>query len=126
MLLLAGGIGACVVVGATSAVARNWDLALQVLVVAVALVADLVRGLRPRDFVVAGPDGLVVRVRGRTASWPWAAVVRVEHVRGRFGRSRPVLRLVDGATARLPRQAPPEDLARWVGGRDHGGPAEGA
>lgn len=106
-------------VGVTSAVARNWDLLVVAVVVAGALLTDLWRGLRARDFVVAGPDGLVVRVRGTTASWPWPEVAGIGDVPARLGRSRPGLRLVDGTSARLPRDVPVEDLARWV--RELGG-----
>ncbi len=106
-------------VGVTSAVARNWDLLVVAVVVAAALLADLWRGLRERDFVVAGPDGLVVRVRGATTSWPWPAVAGVGHVPARLGRSRPGLRLVDGTSARLPSDVPVDDLALWV--RELGG-----
>ncbi|MGJ7442715.1 hypothetical protein [Aquipuribacter sp. MA13-13] len=105
--------------GVTSAVARNWDLLVVAVVVAAALLADLWRGLRERDFVVAGPDGLVVRVRGTTTSWAWAAVAGVEPAPVRSGRRRAVVLLVDGTTARLPRDAPVDDLARWV--RELGG-----
>lgn len=101
-------------VGVTSAVARNWDLLVVAVVVAAALVADLRRGLRERDFVVAGPDGLVVRVQGTTSSWPWSGVAAVDHEPLRFGRGRPVLRLVDGTSAPLPREAPVDDLTAWA------------
>ena len=99
--------------------ARNWDLLVVSVGVAAALVADLWRGLRERDFVVAGPDGLVVRVRGTTSSWPWSAVAEVTHEPARSGRRRAVLRLVDGTRGRLPRDAPADDVARWV--RELGG-----
>ncbi|WP_380168295.1 hypothetical protein [Jannaschia sp. R86511] len=113
------------VVGATSLVARNWDLAVVAVVVAAALLADLWRGLRPRDFLVAGPDGVVTRVRGVTTSRPWAAVTGLEQQRGRFGRSRPVLRLGDGTTAPLPRRVPVDELAEWLARRDGEDPAPG-
>jgi len=102
------------VVGVTSGVARNWDLLVLVVVVAVALVVDLLRGLRERDFVVAGPDGLVVRVRGTTASWSWSVVAGIGQETARLGRRRPVLHLVGGTTGRLPREAPVEELRRWA------------
>lgn len=101
--------------------AQNWDLLVLAVALAAAFGADLHRGLRARDFVVAGPDSLVVRVRGTTSSWAWSTVAGVEHEpRRRLRPGRAVLRLADGTRARLPRDAPVHELARWareLGGR---------
>ncbi len=109
----------CLVVGVTSGVAHNWDLLVLAVVVATALVVDLLRGLRERDFAVAGPDGLVVRVRGTTTSWQWTSVTGFGHQPARFGRRRPVVHLVGDTTGRLPREVPLDQLSRW--GRELGG-----
>lgn len=102
-------------VAGTGVVSDNWDTALVAVVVGLAAGVDLLRCLRPGDFVVAGPDALVSRVRGRTTSTPWSSVVGVEHRRGRWGRWRVVL-LTGGRPVRLPDQVPVAWLRAWVDG----------
>lgn len=113
LLLLAVVLGACVVVLVSSLLFANWDLALGVAVVAAATGADLWRGLRPRQLVVAGPDGLVVRLGRSTTFLPWREVSGFDERRRRLRRVRPVVQRPDGSELPLPPGAPLEDLRHW-------------
>lgn len=113
MVLLMVTLGACLVVLVPSLIFGNWDLAAGVVVVVVAAGADLWRGLRPRQLVVAGPDGLVVRV-GRTTSFlAWDDITGFDERTRRLGRLHPVAQRRDGSQVRLPAGVAVQDLRRW-------------
>lgn len=114
MLLLAAVVAVAVVVAGTGLVSESWDSTVVAVVVGLAAATDLALGLRSRDFVVVGPDAVVVRNRGRTTSTPWPMVGSVEHCRTRWGRWRAELRVVGSSPVRLPSQAPVEELREWV------------
>lgn len=95
-----------------SLVVGNWDLGVVTGVLGLAAAADLARDLRPRAFVLAGEDGLVVSTGRRTVVVGWAEVVRLRVHRRRWRRDRPVLDRADGTTLVLPREVPLEALAR--------------
>lgn len=93
-------------------VVDNWDVAVVSGVLGLAAAADLWGDLRPRGFVLAGDDGLVVGHRGRTTVTAWADVAGLRAEGRRLRRDRPVVDLVDGTTIRLPAEVPLAEIER--------------
>jgi hypothetical protein len=114
VLLRAGGLGLCFVLAATAAVAANWDLAVIAAVLAVALTVDLWRDLRPRQFVVAGPDLLVIHTPRATTTVRWDRIARVGVQKRRLRRARPVVVRDDGSRVVLPVGLPVSEVQRWL------------
>jgi len=93
-----------------SLVVQNYDVALVSGALGLAAAADLWVDLRPRAFVLAGDDGLVVRTGRRPTVLPWPEVAAVRLQRRRLRRDRPVVERTDGALVRLPRDVPLEQV----------------
>lgn len=113
VVLLTGGLGCCLVVGVSSVIFLNWDLVVLVVVLGAALAADLWRDVRPRQYVVAGAGGLLVRLPRRTTMTAWGDVAGFRNQPRRFLPGRAVLLRRDGTTAALPVGVPVERLERW-------------
>ena len=117
VLLLGTAAAGLLALAVVTLVVDNWDVGIIAGAVGLAAAADLWRDLRPRGFVLAGGDGLVVGHRGRTTVTPWAdvAALRVEHRRLRPDRS--VLERVDGTVVPLPHDVPLDQVGRRRPGR---------
>ncbi|MFC3689556.1 PH domain-containing protein [Aquipuribacter hungaricus] len=130
-VLALGTAGAALLsLAVVSLVVGNYDAGVLAGVLGLAAVVDLWAEMRPRGFVLAGDDGLVVRTGSRPRVLPWGVVAAVRVQPRRLGRDRPVVELVDGSVVPLPRDVPLEELqARRPGSgttdQPGAGPADG-
>lgn len=112
-VLLTCSAAACLLaVTVVASVVHNWDVAVVSGLLGLAAAADLRRDTRPRSFVLAGDEGLVVRAGRRTTVLSWDDVAGVRTARRRLGRDRPVVDRVQGGVLRLPVDVPVEELER--------------
>ncbi len=112
VLLLGSAVAGLLALAVVTLVVDNVDVAVVSGVLGLAAAADLWRDLRPRAFVLAGEDGVVVSDGRRTTVVPWAEVVDVTLRRRALGRDRAQVVRTDGSLVRLPPDAPVEELRR--------------
>lgn len=123
VVLRGTGLGLCFVLGVTAALLDNWDLTIVAAVIGIALAVDLWHDVRPRQFVLAGPDVLVIRTVRTTTAVSWAEASHTSSRRTPLRGRAPVLVRHDGRVIDLPRGVHLPTVDIWLAEHDDQAPS---